>query len=90
MYHFYLSSLWADVYLQQLHKLLLLSSLSQFVSSVHHLVLKSPPAAAQLRHLSADVGAVLTIFTQHFLTQLENTHMETVCIFLKLKYLLTQ
>jgi len=63
-------------YLQQLHQLLLLPRLSQLVSSVGHLVLKSPPAAADLSELPADALAAEVLFGQHLLPQLEENMRE--------------
>lgn len=56
--------------LQQLHQLLLLPRLSQFVSFVGHLVLKPPPAAAELRRLLLDALTVVVLFINHLLPQL--------------------
>ncbi len=68
-------------YLQQLHQLLLLSRLSQFVSSVGHLVLKSLPLAAELSRLAPDALTVVVLFSKHLLPQL-NTHIhDLICVY---------
>lgn len=60
-----------EAHLQQLHQLLLLPGLPQFVSSVSHLVLKSPPAAAKLSQLPPDALAVVVLLSHHPLPQLD-------------------
>lgn len=58
-------------YLQQIHQLLLLSRLSQFVSSVSHLVLKYFPPAAELSRLPVDALTVVVLFSKHLLSHLK-------------------